>query len=159
MRDRVLPVPTSSQSDTTPFFEAARNGHMKVMELLVEKKADVNAKAPVRSTAVPFPVLLEFPTLRVVQGDISALMLAAERGDAKVVKFLLQHGAEVNDLAENVRTAGPLCIHLLCRMFWFPVQNGWSAMMFAAYGGHRNLIESLTNKKTKINQPDLVRVR
>ncbi len=36
------------QEDTTPFFEACRNGHFKIMEDLVEKGADITAKMTVR---------------------------------------------------------------------------------------------------------------
>lgn len=117
------------QTDTTPFFEAAKGGHMKIMEALVARGVDVNAKAqasaalpgsPCISTATPQCSLPQHRCAPLVpcvrharfavfvsvssppQNDITALMEASHKGDLKAVKFLIQHGAEVGDAALDV---------------------------------------------------------
>lgn len=58
-----------------PIVLAAGKGHTEIVKFLLEKGANINAKA---------------------LGEITALMYASMNGDPKTVKFLLDHGADVN---------------------------------------------------------------
>jgi ankyrin repeat protein len=51
-------------------------GNTKIVELLLEKGADVNAKDK--------------------DGNVTALIMAASNGHTETVKFLLERGADVN---------------------------------------------------------------
>lgn len=58
----------------TPLIEAAANGHLDVVRLLVENGADVNLKGEAWEGPLHF---------------------AAERGHVEIVQFLLDHGADI----------------------------------------------------------------
>jgi len=59
----------------TPVMFAARNGNVDAIKVLIDRKADVNAKETVRGT--------------------TALMWAAEQGHPAAVGMLIEHGADV----------------------------------------------------------------
>lgn len=81
--------------DLTPLHYAVYMGHTKIVELLLDQGADVNAcclnRNPGKSNHVIIP------------GD-TALHLAVRRGDTEMAKLLLARGAEankINDLEET----------------------------------------------------------
>ena len=67
----------------TPLMLAARNGNLAALKLLVDNKADVNAKDKLRGT--------------------TALMWAAENSNPEAMKFLIAHGADFK-ITSNVDT-------------------------------------------------------
>lgn len=64
---------------------AARNGHLDVVQYLVEHGADINKRDNNR--------------------DKTPLTAAAFKGHADIIEYLLQHGAEINDQSINKWTA------------------------------------------------------
>jgi ankyrin repeat protein len=66
----------ANEDGETPVMLAARTGAVKVAEVLVAHKADVNARERFR--------------------DQTALMWAAAEGHAEMVAFLISKGAQVN---------------------------------------------------------------
>jgi ankyrin repeat protein len=64
----------------TPLIEAAANGHMEVVKLLIENGADVNLKG---------------------EAWYGPLHAAAAKGHLEVVKILLENGADVNIFHHN----------------------------------------------------------
>ena len=77
-------VDSKDRYGRTPLWWAAENGHEAVVELLVEKGADVNSKED-RDGRTP-------------------LWWAAENGHEEVVKLLLEKGADVDSKDEYSRT-------------------------------------------------------
>lgn len=64
----------------TPLIEAAYNGHVEIVKLLIDRGADVNLKG---------------------EAWYGPLHAAALGGHVEVVKLLLQHGADVNIFSHN----------------------------------------------------------
>jgi ankyrin repeat protein/tetratricopeptide (TPR) repeat protein len=73
--------------DETPLITAAENGHKAMVELLLERGADINAKD---------------------KRGMTALHLAAQHGFQAVVEALIAHKADVNALDDGRRT--PLAV-------------------------------------------------
>jgi ankyrin repeat protein len=98
------------------------NGHLKVAEFLHSKGANINAKAGVRVPAdvtclrghavslslslTPLPPVLIARGARVLQDNVTALMLASHGGHVKEVRFLLNAHASVNDACISVCRGG-----------------------------------------------------
>ena len=80
-------VLTPGNYDETPLITAAENGHKAMVELLLERGADINAKD---------------------KRGMTALHLAAQHGFQAVVETLIAHRADVNAQDENRRT--PLAV-------------------------------------------------
>lgn len=68
--------PTIVNSPQCPIIVAARNNKRRILKLLIEKGADVNAKSPAM--------------------HYTALMWACENGHSNIVELLLEAGADVN---------------------------------------------------------------
>ena len=65
------------------FLEAVRHGHTNVVDVLLSAGADVNARSPV-------PQTVGIPT----HGAMTALMMASQDANVKIVKKLLDAGAD-----------------------------------------------------------------
>lgn len=87
----------------TPLMTATRHGHEEIVKILLDKGADVNAI----SGAVTFS-WTSFDgssSESGVRGGWTALIIAAQEGNADIVKVLLQKGADVNIKDVNGDTA------------------------------------------------------
>jgi ankyrin repeat protein len=114
----------------TALMWAASRGHSAVVDLLVAHGADVHARTRVR----PLTVMLDQGPRRVVKtsmqdarqieaGGSTALLFAAQSGDAASVRRLLAAGANRNDTAAD----------------------GRSALVLAAFDGHPEVAAALVD--------------
>lgn len=77
-------IDDASDEGISPLIAASSEGHLTVVKLLIEAKADMNVKD---------------------KDDTSALMAASARGHLDVVKELLKAGANINDQNRDGHTA------------------------------------------------------
>jgi len=99
-------------------LEACRKGQVEVVESLLKKGADVNARE-----VLPQPENDEetIPTDWDEEAGGTALILASAAGSSGVVELLLRAGADVNAIDER----------------------GWSAILRASYFGHVGIVRAL----------------
>ena len=123
----------------TPLHWAALNGHKNMAELLVTNKADVNAKNN-----------LGFTPLQ--DGELS--------GDKDVVEFLRQHGgrstmATDSTIHDAARDGELEKIKVLLKdnpdLVFSKDENGATALLTAALGGHKDIAELLLANKADVN--------
>ena len=79
------------QSGYTPLLLAADNGHLPVVEYLVERGANIEAKDKV-SDVLSF---IYSPSCVSYQYEYTPLLLAAMIGHLPVVEYLLEKGADM----------------------------------------------------------------
>lgn len=82
----------------TALHFASYFGHLTIAELLVNAQAQIDAK---NSSSQDFT----FPMISNKHGGVTPLMLACSRGNAAVVKYLLQKGAAVDQQDDVGQTA------------------------------------------------------
>ena len=93
-----------ARDNYTPLMAAASSGSVPaVAVLLADNRIDVNHRTPTRQREVRDPYSGQ--TRIVVEGGVSALMMAARGGHADVVALLLGHGADVRQTDANEKSA------------------------------------------------------
>jgi len=90
-------INVKDKSCCTPFHLAARNGHLSVVEYLVNQRADVNARASLY--------------------NVTPLHLAAYNGHLNVLEYLINQKVDINAKDDNVEYL--YLIVLLCIMLIF----------------------------------------
>jgi uncharacterized protein len=112
----------TDEAGETALMHAARNGHVTAVQVLITAGADVNAKSPQGWTALAkaayngdtergYVEVIEVlhqagaPLDERIFFGITPLMLAAGGGDAPVVEWLINAGADVLAANEGGRTA------------------------------------------------------
>lgn len=115
-------VDATDESGETALMHAAHAGHVAAVEVLITAGADVNAKSPQGWTAMSKAAyngdtgcgyVEVIATLHQAGASLDApiffgitpLMLAAGGGDAAVVEWLINHGADVLAVNDGGRTA------------------------------------------------------
>ncbi|GIZ53848.1 ankyrin repeat domain-containing protein [Noviherbaspirillum aridicola] len=103
-------LPQQSGRQRTVLMEAARLGHLEMLGMLLERGADPNVTTPRHEST-------------------TALHLAADAGQTKVVECLLDHGASLN------------------------LGDGWkyTPVMLATKGGHLETLKSLIDRGADLN--------
>ena len=128
----------------TPLIWTSYNSHAEVIKLLLEKGAEINAKANNGATALMMAAYqghTEIIKLLLEKGadvnakskdGITALWQAAQNGHTEVVKLLLEKGAEVN--AKDT--------------------DGGTALMVASESGHTEVVKLLLDKGADVSAKD-----
>ena len=126
----------------TPLMHAAQNGHVEIVKLLIRKKADVNARSKEGSTAWMYAVAsghtgcaesLSQSGTDLNAEDMTALMgLAVSKGNAEIVKWLIQTGADVNR----------------------QLKSGGTVLMHAVGGNHVEIVDQLIQAGADVNAKD-----
>lgn len=131
--------------DYTPLMAAARLGHFKTVQLLLDHSASVDAAT--RDQQTPLVLAANCAHMEVVElllqhgADVNVCDLygpvvvrAARNGHAKVVETLLQHGAEVNASGSY---------------------NGFTTLQWAAHNGNLALTKYLVQHGADINATNM----
>ncbi|MCK4761890.1 MAG: ankyrin repeat domain-containing protein [Candidatus Aminicenantes bacterium] len=162
----------------TPLHFAAEAGHMDVVKLLIEYKADVNSRTAFGFTPLHFAALqgrkaaAELLIAKKCKLDarntfnITPIFLAASRGHMEIVELLLSKGMDINTKGNNGMTllhAAALggsvsaALSLSEKGMNVNAQNifGKNPMHFAAAEGHKGVVELLTAKGAKLDSKSL----
>lgn len=112
---------------------AAAGGHERIVEMLLNEIADVNADggygAATRTTRIRIIVDI-LSDLKVITGNYrTALIAAAARGHQEIVEMLLNQYVDVNAESEHYGTA----------------------LVAAAARGHEKIVEMLLNQNADVN--------
>lgn len=126
------------------FFDAAKNGDIKVLGLFMEANAFVNLKDELRRTPVYY---------------------AAENGQDKAVQFLLLYGADINVRDEYMKS--PLMAAIEAKSYstakilldvnanvQISDENGRTPLHYAVIYRQPEIAEAITNKFCDVDSPD-----
>ncbi len=115
---RMLDLDAKAYSKNRALLLSAQKGHEKIMDLLIEKKADVNIYMEGYNTPLfqtigqnrmgAFKRLLSAPGINLdqeVNEGIIPLLMAAYNGRLEMVKLLIENGARSDIKNKNVQTA------------------------------------------------------
>lgn len=157
---------TSGDDNTTPLMEAAKNNHLKTVQLLVERGAKLETYCAFGSTALVYASRhADLPLIQhLVQsgakinnqkGDsYTALMFAANSNKPEVVQWLIDQGANLqfttptgwNAMHAACQRNNPENVAVLIKAGMKPrywTANRWSPLMIAAEAGHTDVINVL----------------
>ncbi|KAK4142636.1 ankyrin-1 [Dichotomopilus funicola] len=120
-------------SGSSPLLLASSQSHFDVMDLLLDRGANINTTS---------------------KHGWTPLMLASKRMDMAAVKYLIEHGADVNHLspdrwtalAEAANNGSKIIMQLLLEAGADPeirAQSDWALLMHAAYGGDLEAVNLL----------------
>lgn len=134
-------MPLTSEIELTPLMVASQEGQIEIIELLLLYRADIN-KRTLRPKDSKFP------------GGGTALIFASGEGKSEAVKYLLEHGASIDDAADNGVTAlitasdkGHLeVVNLLLSHGAnanLKTEGGATALIPAIVGNHADVVETL----------------
>ncbi|KAF8251579.1 ankyrin [Wilcoxina mikolae CBS 423.85] len=157
-----------------PLFNAASNGHYAVVDLLINRGADVSIAGPGNRTplmaaasngqAVTLRQLLDHGAEinTCADGGFTAIHFAAQNGHLEIVRKLLDKGADLEAISEEGQTA----LHLSCDRGWLSVvaellkrganinatdKKGDIPVHIAARKGHICILEALADSGAKIS--------
>jgi len=110
-------------SEITPLFLCAQHGHLKIAQLLIENHVNINKRIDFDGTTclhhaatnnqyemVEFLVSLGLNINAVDKLNRTPLMDASEMGNEKIVKYLLDHHADVNIKDKEGNSALSYCL-------------------------------------------------
>ncbi|KAI9190800.1 Glycerophosphoryl diester phosphodiesterase family-domain-containing protein [Polychytrium aggregatum] len=160
----------------TPVFYAVVKGHAEVLKALVDSESfDLDAPIEVTSDSKIVQLSNRTAPLKHVQVGTTPLGLACTYGHAKVVKLLLDYGADVDAVNEDEETP----LHLSCRGGWVDCVRiligdtsssdeflganihatekyfGWTALHIAAIQGFAECVELLLDAGANVFTPDI----
>ena len=173
----------------TPLMTAAERGQIKVVTYLIEhvrgapyyvNLRDDNGKTALHHAVQCFdPISCEILSCLIEHGgdvncraydNCTPLMIAAERGQTKVVTFLIQHGADLDLRDMDGQTALHYAVcgsDVSCEILSYLIENGAKVnaftrrdnckrtpLMLACRYGHFNAVSSLIECGAKVNLQD-----
>ena len=169
--DKCANINTIDKQGFTPLMCAADKGHKEVVALLLDKGADINAKAvPTKKSGCYYSALM-MPTTKsrypstISKDGFTPLMFAADKGHKEVVALLLDRGANINAASEGNFLYTALMIAagrgyseivnlLLARGADVNASNsiGHTALTIAAGLGHKEIVPLLLKNGAYISQ-------
>jgi ankyrin repeat protein len=150
----------------TPLHYAVRQGHKKIVELLLAKGADVNGRN--RNGETPIDVVgsqdrHEIARLLVTHNaTVSTIHTAARLGDAEQVRAFLERGSDVNAQNERGRTALYVAVSENCEdLAEFLIDNGadvntkdnkgYTPLYEAIWNSDANMVDLLVTNGADVN--------
>ena len=162
-------------------FQKIEKGHTEVVQALIDKGVDVNAKTADGATALIMAAQeghREVAQALIAQGaDVNAkrtdgwtaLMVAAEKGHPEIVQVLIAQGADVDAKAAYGWTAGWTALRSAAKEGHTEIAralidkgadvnakgtDGWTALMAAALNGHTEVVQALIDKGADVDAKD-----
>jgi uncharacterized protein len=148
----------------TALMWAAANNHADVVRLLLQHKADVNARSGLERVMVNRADPNDAQTAvigEVSRGRSTALLLAASHGSVDSARFLLDAGAPVNDIAPDGSSALLVAVHSGHRAFANLLLDhganpnligaGYTALHAAVLRGDLDLVKSLLTHGARVD--------
>jgi len=131
-------VDTKDQNGWTALMTAAQKGHLEVVKLLLDQRANVNAKAWLdKGSHAHAKTNADVTALMIAaengQAEAAKLLLAAEKGHDQVVKALLDKGAAIEAKRED----------------------NCNSLILAAQNGCVEVVKILIAKKADLNAEDM----
>ena len=152
----------------TALHYAASGGHEEIVELLLAKGADVNAKAKDGKTPLDMANGATADLLRTHGGQSGLIHVAVRDGDLAGVQALLDAGADVSSrlFIANSGLGKDTLLHFAARHGHEEIvellisegadvnakdENSWTPLHFAARHGHKEIVELLIAKGADVN--------
>ncbi len=127
-------VNTIDDANWTPLHRAAYFGHKEIAKFLIDNGADVDVKTNIGVLPIMMAVMHnhnDTAEMLIANGVEKTIYVAAAQGDVEGVKALLKKDPNlINAVASN---------------------DGWSAMHWAAYMNHPDVIKVLIENGTNVN--------
>ena len=153
-KDDVLMLVHSKTNAATPLIMACRNGHLNVVEYLVDKcHADIEQVGSVTFDG------------ETIEGA-PPLWCAAAAGHLSIVKYLVKCGADVNSTTfTNSTPLRAACFdghidivtYLVDHQADIEIANrhGHTCLMIACYKGHMKIVKYMLEKKANVNRKSI----
>jgi hypothetical protein len=128
-----------------PLLAAAAVDRLDLAKLLVEKGAKLDARS--FSDSGPTP-----------------LAAAAANGNLDVARFLVEKGAQVDAAYDVDEAHGEWLLGMLndssaaMLLDWLGGTKGWTPLMYAAFRGHREIVELFVDKGANVNTENAARL-
>ncbi len=150
----------------TALLYAAKNGHLPVVELLLQYKADINAaafdgatalwKASTSGDAKIVETLLKHGAAQEIDAvtliGATPLYSAAGEGHLDVVNLLLKHGADTSKALKTDDYSSVDFRQLAAMIDGILEKNGESPLFTACAGGHVEIVERLLAHGANVDQ-------
>lgn len=167
--------PDAMNNGWTALHFAAQSGRMEIMKILLEKGADIEARAAGRVTPLYLAAVrgqVNAAALLLSNGAVvdvenrsglTPLYAAAQRGDVPMVSCLLKAGANINHSGRNgwtplhiaVQSGYSEIVEIMLEngadVHAVDLHGGWSVMHLAAQEGHSAMIEQLVSAGAMVN--------
>ena len=182
-------VDAKTFGNCTPLMIAAERGQIRVVTYLIEhgvpttreyvNRRDDNGQTALHHAVQCFdPISCEILSCLIEHGgDVNStydnctpLMIAAERGQMKLVTFLIEHGANLDRRDKDDQTALHYAVcgsDVSCEILSYLIENGaevnaftrhdnCTPLMLACKYGHLNAVTSLIEHGAKVNLQDAI---
>ncbi|OQR81985.1 hypothetical protein THRCLA_11235 [Thraustotheca clavata] len=166
-------VNVQNQEGKTALYQASCFGHFEICKALLRAKADVTISTS--KGVVPIVIAIVVQNIDIIQLllphiQINApllgstlLHMAIQRRSRAIVDILINHGADVNALAEDGRSPLVLAAHMGCLDIVqalllkvsdvdAPFQGGYTALSVAVEQGHLPVVQTLISRKANVLQ-------